>query len=199
MARSTSPRETAGGKPGGIWSGILIGLFAGLGAAVLIAVWLGHNNPFTARGNTGASTPPAPTAAAAPGQNAPIVDPATRAAPVDSHFDFYHMLQNNSPTGGTPGPAATPPAPAPQLWLQVGSFAGAGEADDLKARLALMGYEASIQTVDLPDKGTRHRVRLGPYTAEEAARVTTTLQQNGIAVSRQNGAAKPAGSAPPSH
>jgi len=46
--------------------------------------------------------------------------------------------------------------------LQAGSFKSLDEADRLKARLALLGVEASIQTVKV-NNATWHRVQLGPY------------------------------------
>ena len=50
-----------------------------------------------------------------------------------------------------------------RFWLQAGSFASESDAENLKARLAFAGWQASIQQGTLPDKGTRYRVRLGPY------------------------------------
>ena len=53
--------------------------------------------------------------------------------------------------------------------------------DSLKARLALMGVEASVQKVDVPDKGTMHRVRTGPYLGQEAmSKARDNLSSNGI-------------------
>lgn len=48
------------------------------------------------------------------------------------------------------------------IYLQAGSFQSASEADNQKARLALIGAEARIQQVMLQDK-VWYRVRLGPY------------------------------------
>lgn len=48
------------------------------------------------------------------------------------------------------------------IYLQAGSFQSASDADNQKARLALMGAEAMIQQVMLQDK-VWYRVRLGPY------------------------------------
>ncbi len=48
------------------------------------------------------------------------------------------------------------------IYLQAGSFQSVAEADNQKARLALMGVEARIQQVMLQDK-VWYRVRLGPY------------------------------------
>ncbi|MCW5605614.1 MAG: SPOR domain-containing protein [Burkholderiales bacterium] len=45
----------------------------------------------------------------------------------------------------------------------------------------MLGIEASIQTITLPDKGVWHRVRVGPYTGvEELTRARETLKQNGV-------------------
>jgi cell division protein FtsN len=65
--------------------------------------------------------------------------------------------------------------------LQAGAFQNAPDADNLKARLALLGVEATIQTTTLPGKGVRHRVRVGPYIAiEDLNRARDALKQNGI-------------------
>lgn len=67
------------------------------------------------------------------------------------------------------------------IYLQVGSFHNPAEADNLKARLALMGMEAGIQSVNIADKGTVHRVRLGPFAkSEDAAAARVQLGQQGI-------------------
>jgi cell division protein FtsN len=65
--------------------------------------------------------------------------------------------------------------------LQAGAFQNAADADNLKARLALLGFEATIETSTMADKGTLHRVRVGPYTSvEELNRTRDTLKQNGV-------------------
>ncbi|HET9403127.1 MAG TPA: SPOR domain-containing protein, partial [Burkholderiales bacterium] len=101
-------------------------------------------------------------------------------------FDFYKIL-----------PGSEEPATDQQLrdaqkkkstvaaretfFLQAGAFQGATDADNLKARLALLGVEATIQTTTLPDKGVWHRVRVGPYTSvEELNRTRETLRRNGV-------------------
>ncbi len=61
-----------------------------------------------------------------------------------------------------PGPT-TPPPDGTHYVLQAGSFKQFKEADGFKARLALLGVQASIETVDI--NGTKwHRVRVGPFT-----------------------------------
>ena len=68
-----------------------------------------------------------------------------------------------------------------KFYLQAGSFEDPSEADNLKARLALMGVEASVQKVDVPEKGTMHRVRVGPYMGQEAmSKAREQLSSSGI-------------------
>jgi cell division protein FtsN len=68
-----------------------------------------------------------------------------------------------------------------RFWLQAGSFAGEPEAENLKARLALAGWEATVQQGMLPDKAIRYRVRLGPYdNADELNRMKTELGKRGF-------------------
>ena len=95
-------------------------------------------------------------------------------------------------------PAASAPARAPEkvaslepakasaksgerFWLQAGSFAGEPEAENLKARLALAGWEATVQQGMMPDKAVRYRVRLGPYdNADELNRIKVELGKRGF-------------------
>lgn len=51
--------------------------------------------------------------------------------------------------------------------LQAGSFQKLNEADSLKARLALLGVEAHIQSVDV-NNTKWHRVRVGPSNDRQA-------------------------------
>lgn len=80
---------------------------------------------------------------------------------------------------------AEPPAKAvksgDRYWLQAGSFAGEPEAENLKARLALAGWEATVQQGMMPDKAVRYRVRLGPYdNPDELNRVKSDLGKRGF-------------------
>ena len=66
-------------------------------------------------------------------------------------------------------------------YLQAGAFQRASDADNLKARLALAGLEAQIQTATLPDNSVWHRVRLGPYTnAQDLDKAREQLKQDKI-------------------
>jgi cell division septation protein DedD len=43
------------------------------------------------------------------------------------------------------------------------------QASELKGRLNKKGYAAYVQSVDLSDKGTWHRVRIGNYRDKQGA------------------------------
>lgn len=182
MARTTQSRSHPQKKGGSVWSGIMIGVLVGLAAAAGVAVWIGHNNPFAER--SAATDKTAKTGKPQTTQsNEQIVDPLAKAtATVNSpRFDFYKILPGNQNSSAGQNIAKTPPRDTEQFYLQAGAFPNAEDADNLKARLALMGYESDIQTVDIPDKGIWHRVRLGPYKAEDLKKVQTNLTQNSIA------------------
>lgn len=73
------------------------------------------------------------------------------------------------------------PVALEKYYLQAGAFEDPSEADNLKARLALMGVEASVQKVELPEKGTVHRVRVGPYLgSDDMNKARQQLSSNGI-------------------
>lgn len=179
--RKSSERKSGGSS---IWSGVFIGLAIGLIAAVAVAYWVGRSNPFDASEKSADTKSVADkTHGKKPADQ--VVDPlakATNAPPDKPNFDFYKIL----PSQDNPAPDADAPkaAKAEALYLiQAGAFPNAEDADNLKARLALMGYEASILAVDIPNKGTWHRVRLGPYTLDEANKTHDLLEQNKITAS----------------
>jgi cell division protein FtsN len=65
-----------------------------------------------------------------------------------------------------PASAITPPPSASTAQtgylLQVGAFPNAADAETLKAKLALQGFVANVQSVNVGGQ-TYHRVRLGPF------------------------------------
>jgi cell division protein FtsN len=66
-------------------------------------------------------------------------------------------------------------------YLQAGAFQRSADADNLKARLALAGLEAQIQTATLPDNSIWHRVRLGPYSnGQDLDKAKVALKENKI-------------------
>lgn len=180
--------------------GTLLGLAFGLMVGVLISfgvVWYLNKTPlpFQERvtrpeakengGDNKASDAPL----ALPGK--PGDKPAEK--PGERKFEFYDILEGKKEAA--PGPAApktagakpaeATPAPEPTaagtLYLQAGAFQKSADAENLKARLAMQGFEANVLAVEVPDKGLMHRVRVGPYAStEEMNRVRGQLSQNGI-------------------
>ena len=89
-------------------------------------------------------------------------------------FDFYTILPElevaipeqelaapKTPLSTTRPSSATTQAGG-SFTLQAGSFRTLEQADKLKAKLALQGVLANIQTVTINDGDTWHRVRIGP-------------------------------------
>lgn len=124
-----------------------------------------------------------------------LPSPAASAVNETQNFEFYKVLPDK-PEGGVlrkappAKPQVNPPVakPTPQntadhsaYIVQAGSFQNAGDAEKLKAKLALAGFEAGVQVVTIPGKGIWHRVRLGPYKGlAEANTAIATLKQNGV-------------------
>lgn len=167
---------------GSLLIGILIGLLLGLGIALAVAWYINKMpTPFINH-----SAPPAKSAAP---EIAKADDKNGKAPDGKPRFDFYKILpgteepateQQFKEAQQQPSTAQTREA----FFLQAGAFQNAPDADNLKARLALLGVEAAVQTTTFPDKRIWHRVRVGPYTAiEDLNRTRDILKQNGIETS----------------
>lgn len=90
----------------------------------------------------------------------------------------------SAPTAGKPEAHAKPeikPASTEVFMLQAGAFQNQTDAENMRAKVAFAGFEASVKPVNLPEKGTLYRVRLGPYKSlDEVNRIKTALSQSGI-------------------
>jgi cell division protein FtsN len=179
-----SNRKAAGSKSGtgSLLVGILIGLLLGLGISLAVAWYINKMpTPFQTR----SGTPGKGDAQKSASTDADKSDDKGVKAETKPRFDFYKILPGSEePVTDQQFKDAQqkPSAQAKEsFFLQAGAFQNAPDADDLKARLALMGVEASVQTTTLPDKGVWHRVRVGPYTTvDDLNRARDTLKQSGI-------------------
>lgn len=122
---------------------------------------------------------------------APIADDlgGRETKPEKPRYDFFTVLpemevvvpeqelkDSSKPTTDT----TPPPANAEKYLLQVGSFKRSNDAEEMKARLALLGMAANVQTVNV-DGTTWHRVRIGPVSGARAADdYRQRLSNNGI-------------------
>jgi len=76
-------------------------------------------------------------------------------------------------------PATDAAADAPYL-LQAGAFGASGDAEATKAKVALLGLSARVESAQLNGK-TVYRVRMGPYsTASELAEAKRKLASGGL-------------------
>jgi len=169
------------GSGGSLLVGILIGLVLGLSIALAVAWYINKMPSPFAR-----VTPPAKAPSKVDAKDgAKAGGKAVAGAPEGKpRFEFYDILRKGEqPTSDPPvkeGQKASTASEKETFFLQAGAFQSAPDADNLKARLALIGVEATIQTATLPEKGTLHRVRVGPYAnIEELNRTRDTLKQNG--------------------
>ena len=62
--------------------------------------------------------------------------------------------------------------------LQVGSFKDISAADEVKAKLAILGIIANIQRVVINGQDIRHRVRIGPFSDTERLQNTKKKLEN---------------------
>ena len=109
--------------------------------------------------------------------------PAPATPEVAPSFDFYEVLPGGEPNALPTVPAVAPAPVVPRYFLQAGAFQNAADADNLKAQLALLGVEATIQTAEVAEKGVFHRVRVGPFAAmDEINHTRSLLAQNNIPV-----------------
>ena len=209
MSRAQPPRSALGGT----LLGVFIGIVVGLGMAATVAYWLMKNNPALPlpsliHDTHEPSRGPAKVAKTdekprfdfykiLPGIEEPKPQPAAR---VGDRAVVEQAKDRASDRG-----VVTPPAvaaservpdrvravetsvnaakPADRFWLQAGSFSTEPDAENLRARLALAGWEATVQEGALPDKSVRYRVRLGPYdNADELGRMKSELAKRGFDV-----------------
>jgi cell division protein FtsN len=195
-----SRRQRYGTLRGNMHGGTLLGVALGLVVGVLISfgvVWALNKTPlpFVDKVVKPEVKPNGET------DKAPVALPGKPGdKPLERKFDFYDILEGKKQAtlGGTPtasgAPSAKNPTPATAAatpavtpatggsqFLQVGAFQKSADADNLKARLAMLGFEANVVEVSVPDKGVMHRVRIGPYASvEEMNRARNQLSQSSI-------------------
>ena len=167
--------------------GVFIGVLLGLALAAAVAyVLLKSPSPFKSSVTD--------TAGSMHDSGGGEVGKSDAAATEKPRFDFYKILPGKEEAkpaapelpvakglAAAPAPNAGAAKPSELYYVQAGSYQNQAEADGQKAKLALLGMEASVQTVVLPDKGTWYRVRLGPYdNADEMNRSRAELAKRGF-------------------
>jgi cell division protein FtsN len=189
--RDTAPNRSASRRSGGgTLLGIFIGLILGLAVASVVAFLMVRSpnllQSVTRRDAARPAAEPAPPGPAAPSQAGPAPGEATK-GPEKPRFDFYKILPGTeeakprSEKRSEQARAGGAEAPGAPFYLQAGAFASPAEAEDQKAKLALLGWEATIAVATVPDRGMVHRVRVGPFrNVDEMNQAKTELARIGF-------------------
>lgn len=193
---------------GGTLIGLIVGLVLGLGVALAVALYVSKVPvPFvdklpqrTADQDSAEAernknwNPNAPLAGKAgvpaPAASAPPAEGDGAAAPTATGTAAAGSAAPNAAAPAAAGatPARSPAAPDPRpevtgLFIQAGAFSKAEDAEQQRARLAMLGFAARISE---REQGGRpvFRVRVGPYeTRDETQGPMDRLQAAGIEVS----------------
>jgi cell division protein FtsN len=195
-----SPERTKRPSKGSpFFSGLLVGFLLGVAASLAVVMYIkGGERPFTTPAET--KQPLSEKIAedakkSAEAENHKSADAATDGSD-KTRFDFYTILPGSESKVTTEELNLKDHQPQPVVqytyYLQVGAFQTEDEADNMKAKLALQGFEALVQTATIPDKGVWHRVRVGPLSSlDEINKAKNDLATNGfktdlIKVNNQN-------------
>jgi cell division protein FtsN len=165
MSRDYKPaaKKSNGSKGSPFLTGLLVGLLLGVGLSLWVTMYLkGSESPFSE------SHVKKPALGARVEKQTEENDEDVRpkeespeGAKSDNKFDFYTILPETESTV-TEQEVKESAIKKDNYFLQVGAFQNEADADNMKAKLALQGFEAVVQTASIPEKGVWHRVRVGP-------------------------------------
>jgi len=191
-------------QAGGTFLGLILGLIVGLGIAVVVALMITKspipfvnkvtkqertelspgqaadpNKPLYGNKDVAKEAPPAPKdpdqkpAPDAKKPDTPVAPPKTADVPKDK--DKLAAITKDQP--------AKSENAADDKWtyfLQTGAFREQADAENARAKLALLGFEAKVS--ERPsDNGTLYRVRIGPIGQSETVnRMRSKLSDSGI-------------------
>ena len=150
------------GKSGSSFvNGLFMGTLVGIGLSIGITVFMTNGkSPFIAKDTNGSCIE-------IQGAAKPDMEAENAVQDQPTKFDFYNLLPNGDKdvsdkdaTQALKNPAAIP---AKEIYFfQIGAFSSEKDADNMKAKLALLGFEAVILTTPLPNNEISHKVRVGP-------------------------------------
>jgi cell division protein FtsN len=182
MRRPRNVPATRRSSAGSFMLGMFVGVVIGLAISLIIAFYLNKGPmPFlSAKPKTEKDGKPPAIAGLPPGA---VSVPAEK-----PKFDFYKILPGQEEPVSEKelrermkSGRGQQEASKDVYFIQAGSFQNPADADNQKARLAILGFESSVEPANLPDKGTWYRVRLGPYSKlDEINRIRQALAQANI-------------------
>jgi cell division protein FtsN len=188
--------------PAWIWLGIGVLLGLALSALVLIKDWA----PMLRKRNL--PQPNAEATAPKESETAVADEAAKKPAPPKKSFDFYSVLpemevvipdaeltakaraeqqrqqaamaQSQTANAGTAAPTPASPSEGGRYVLLAGSYGDPKAADEAKAKLAMLGVVAKVQSITINGK-TWNRVMVGPYAnASDTETAKKSLADNGV-------------------
>ncbi|HEY0334352.1 MAG TPA: SPOR domain-containing protein [Stenotrophomonas sp.] len=126
----------------------------------------------------------APLAQPSPLAEGPRALPDPQTAPVQRPNTPLATAPAMSTAAAATAPPVTAAKPTPgdnaRYILQAGSFGASGDAESTKAKLAMLGLSARVESAQIAGK-TVYRVRMGPYgTAGELAEAKQKLSGSGV-------------------
>jgi cell division protein FtsN len=181
MTRDYKPSQKKASSGSPFFSGLLLGLLIGVCSTVGLTFYLKGNNPFadqnakqvaeTQKSTKKKVSESTVTQDSADDKN--LQDP--------NKFDFYTILPDTESKVTEQEVKNNTTIKKDSYFLQVGAFENESDADNMKAKLALQGFEAVVQSAEIPNKGIWHRVRVGPLSdVDQINKVRGDLTLNGF-------------------
>lgn len=193
MARDYKPvpqkQKPAASKGSPFLSGLLVGVLLGIGSSVAVVVLVqDKNGGFATKSETPAKLAQIEETTSETATKPSESTELASVKPGKPRFDFYTILPGSEQQvteqdikKATGNQQETEHMSGDSYFLQIGAFQTEQEADNMKAKLALLGLEVVIQTATIPEKGVWHRVRVGPFSQiEDINKARTELVKNHI-------------------
>lgn len=174
------------------WAWLLVGLLLGAGALWLGASTFGGDGDFLRPRPNPDARPPEASAedpivsedagtrfdfyTLLPGDGVAMTDEElaasareeAEAAAETPHPDAADLADPPAADDATTTPESAAANDGARYLLQAGAFGDAGDAEAVKARIALLGLGARVESATLEDGRTVYRVRMGPYDSAAA-------------------------------
>jgi len=127
--------------------------------------------------------PNPPARASVPAQGVAAMPPTTAAAPVSAPTQAAAPAPSPSGSSGASGTSAANGASGEGYVLQAGAFRSVEDAEAMRGRLALLGFEARVIGSEVNGLAVQ-RVRIGPFARmDDMTRARTKLTESGFEVS----------------
>lgn len=186
--KPTAPKSSSSStsKGSAFFSGLLVGLLLGVGLSVALAMYIkGGDSPFANNKVVKPAQEVSSKKLLADKTSEETISPSVESSSSpnsDNKFDFYTILpETESTVTEKEIQESTLKVNKDNYFLQVGAFQSEADADNMKAKLALQGFETVVQTATIPEKGVWHRVRVGPLNdIEQINKIRGELTTNGF-------------------